>query len=74
VSNSATSLWHQACNGNMVRFGVALYGLNPSGRELSAPYPLQPALSLTARLTFVKRLARGKSVSYGATYTAAQDE
>ena len=33
VSNSATSLWHQACNGNMVRFGVALYGLNPSGRE-----------------------------------------
>ena len=74
VSNSATSLWHQACNGNLVRFGVALYGLNPSGRELSTPYPLQPALSLTAELTFVKRLARGKSVSYGATYTATQDE
>ncbi|EQM53962.1 alanine racemase [Lactiplantibacillus plantarum EGD-AQ4] len=74
VSNSATSLWHQACNGNMVRFGVALYGLNPSGRELSTPYPLHPALSLTAQLTFVKRLARGKSVSYGATYTADQDE
>lgn len=74
VSNSATSLWHQACNGNMVRFGVALYGLNPSGRELSTPYPLHPALALTAQLTFVKRLARGKSVSYGATYTAGQDE
>lgn len=74
VSNSATSLWHQACNGNMVRFGVALYGLNPSGRELSTPYPLHPALSLTAQLTFVKRLARGKSVSYSATYTADQDE
>ncbi|WP_047998853.1 alanine racemase [Lactiplantibacillus herbarum] len=74
VSNSATSLWHQACNGNMVRFGVALYGLNPSGRDLSSPYQLQPALSLTAQLTFVKHLARDKSISYGATYTAAQDE
>jgi len=74
VSNSATSLWHQACNGNMIRFGVALYGLNPSGTELSAPYHLQPALSLTAELSFVKKLARGKSISYGATYTADQDE
>lgn len=26
VSNSATSLWHDACNGNMIRFGVAGYG------------------------------------------------
>lgn len=74
VSNSATSLWHQACNGNMIRFGVALYGLNPSGTDLTAPYHLQPALSLTAELSFVKKLARGKSISYGATYTAAQDE
>ncbi|AVK61832.1 alanine racemase [Lactobacillus sp. CBA3605] len=74
VSNSATSLWHQACNGNMIRFGVALYGLNPAGQALSAPYTLQPALSLTAELTFVKKLARGKSVSYGATYTASESE
>jgi len=74
VSNSATSLWHQACNGNMVRFGVALYGLNPSGRDLNAPYSLQPALTLSAQLTFVKQLSGGKSISYGATYTAAQDE
>ncbi|VDG21436.1 alanine racemase [Lactiplantibacillus mudanjiangensis] len=74
VSNSATSLWHQACNGNLIRFGVALYGLNPSGTELTAPYHLQPALSLTAALTFVKPLAKGQSVSYGATYTAQQDE
>ena len=74
VSNSATSLWHQACNGNVVRFGVALYGLNPSGQELSSPYELQPALSLIAELSFVKKLAKGKSISYGATYTAAKDE
>lgn len=75
VSNSATSLWHAACNGNMIRFGVALYGLNPSGRGIpELPYPLQPALSLTSELTFVKQIHAGDAVSYGATYKAQGDE
>lgn len=75
VSNSATSLWHAACNGNMIRFGVAIYGLNPSGRGIpEVPYPLQPALSLTSELTFVKQLHQGDAVSYGATYHASGDE
>ncbi|MFL2028860.1 alanine racemase [Loigolactobacillus zhaoyuanensis] len=74
VSNSATSLWHDACNGNMVRFGVALYGLNPSGAVLQPPYPLQPALSFTTELVFVKQIQAGAAVSYGATYHAQQAE
>ncbi|MCD2255958.1 alanine racemase [Lactobacillus sp. CC-MHH1034] len=75
VSNSATSLWHDACNGNMVRFGVAIYGLNPSGTAISElPYPLQPALSLTSEIVFCKQIHAGDSVSYGATYTAKADE
>ncbi|MCH4172430.1 MAG: alanine racemase [Lactobacillus sp.] len=75
VSNSATSLWHAACNGNLVRFGVALYGLNPSGRGIEdLPYPLKPALSIESELTFCKKIHAGDSVSYGATYTAEQDE
>ena len=74
VSNSATSLWHAACNGNMVRFGVALYGLNPSGTALSAPYPLQPALTFESELVFVKQIQAGDAVSYGATYHAKQAE
>lgn len=74
VSNSATSLWHDACNGNMIRFGVAGYGLNPSGTELTAPFELQPAMRLETKIVFVKQLKAGNSVSYGATYTAQQDE
>ncbi|MFC6171429.1 alanine racemase [Loigolactobacillus jiayinensis] len=74
VSNSATSLWHAACNGNMVRFGVALYGLNPSGTALEPPYPLQPALSFESELVFVKQIQAGAAVSYGATYHAQQAE
>ncbi|WP_125607857.1 alanine racemase [Lapidilactobacillus bayanensis] len=74
VANSATSLWHEACQCNMIRFGVAIYGLNPSGHALAAPYDLQPALSLFSELIFVKQIHAGDSVSYGATYTAQNDE
>lgn len=74
VSNSATSLWHAECNANMVRFGVAGYGLNPSGTTVALPYPLKPAMSLVSELVHVKQVAAGESVGYGATYTAKQDE
>ncbi|MDT6979980.1 alanine racemase [Levilactobacillus zymae] len=75
VSNSATSLWHDACNDNMVRFGAAGYGLNPSGTAIpQTPYPLQPAMQLVSELVYTKRLHAGESVSYGATYTAQTDE
>ncbi|QCZ45392.1 alanine racemase [Levilactobacillus brevis] len=74
VSNSATSLWHAACNDNMVRFGVAGYGLNPSGTAIPASYALKPALSLTSQLVHSKQVVAGESVGYGATYTAQQTE
>lgn len=75
VANSATSLWHAACDCNLVRFGVAMYGLNPSGRAIEAtPYPLEPALTLKSSLSFVKQIEAGEAVSYGATYHAAKNE
>lgn len=75
VANSATSLWHQVCDGNMIRYGISAYGLNPSGREITKlPYALQPALSLTTELTFSKLVKKGRSIGYGATYTADSDQ
>lgn len=75
VANSATALWHKGeVVGNTVRMGISLYGLNPSGRDLTPTWDLEPVMSLTAKLTFVKRLKKGSSVSYGATYTAQSDE
>lgn len=74
VANSATSLWHLKADGNMIRFGAAMYGMNPSGSALHAPYKLQPAASLETTLGFVKQIHTGDKVSYGATYTAKQDE
>ncbi|WP_125572214.1 alanine racemase [Lacticaseibacillus songhuajiangensis] len=75
VANTATSLWHRACHSNIVRFGVGIYGLNPSGREISTtPYALEPALSLKSELVLCKQVAAGATISYGATYHSAQAE
>ncbi|GAK47352.1 alanine racemase [Secundilactobacillus oryzae JCM 18671] len=75
ISNSATTLWHHPLPGiNMIRYGAAGYGLNPSGTELQPPFDLHPAMSLTSEIVFSKQIHAGDSVGYGATYTAKQDE
>ncbi|EOL42627.1 alanine racemase [Enterococcus phoeniculicola] len=74
TSNSATALWHDAGIGNMVRYGVAMYGLNPSGNVLEAPYPLKPALELVSSLIQVKKLPKGEGIGYGETYITPEAE
>ncbi|WEV44627.1 alanine racemase [Streptococcaceae bacterium ESL0687] len=72
-SNSAASIWHEDTVRDIVRFGDAMYGLNPSGRALNLPFDLKPALSLESELTHVKHLPAGETVGYGATYTSDED-
>ncbi len=74
VANSATFLWHHIKEANMVRLGIASYGLNPSGTGIGSPYPLYPALSLRSDLIFVKKVKKGQSIGYGATYKANNDQ
>ena len=50
---------------DLVRVGIACYGLPPSPALASSPPALRPALSLKARLTMVKELPTGAGVSYG---------
>lgn len=75
MANSATGLWHQdQITANTVRMGISMYGLNPSGRELTPSFKLEPVSSLVTSISFIKQLKAGCSVSYGATYTAEHDE
>lgn len=74
TSNSATALWHGAWKSNLIRFGDAMYGLNPSGKELELPYELKPALSLESKIIHVKKVKKGEKIGYGATYEARGDE
>jgi alanine racemase len=64
AANTAGTLGHPRARYDMVRVGLALYGLNPSV-ELGAAVSLRPAMSLHAEVTMVKHLAAGDGVSYG---------
>jgi alanine racemase len=68
VSNSATTLDLPEMALDMVRCGIALYGLHPSD-EVEPAVPLRPALMLKSRVARVRTLPSGASISYGRTYT-----
>ena len=53
---------------DMVRSGIVTYGLYPSDQVDPALLDLKPALSWRSRVTHVKQLEPGRSVSYGATF------
>jgi alanine racemase len=55
---------------NLVRPGIVLYGLNPSDRPL--PFSIRPALSLKTRISFLKTVEKGRTISYGATFKASK--
>lgn len=75
TGNSAASMRFPDEMLDYVRFGISLYGLYPSSVvKEEKPIQLKPALSLHARLVHVKKVSPGMSISYGATYTATEQE
>ena len=69
LCNSAGTLHLHDHHHDMVRPGLAVYGLEPAP-GLAGDTPLRPALSWWSRLSLVKHLAAGESVSYGLRWTA----
>ena len=69
-ANSAAQLLHPEWRCDLVRAGIILYGLAPSG-QVGSP-ALRPAMRLKAVVTHVKQLLPGQSVSYGRAFTARQ--
>ena len=67
VGNSAAALTRPDTHLDMVRVGIATYGLAPAP-ALAGIVPLTPALSLKAKVAMVKRVAAGEGVSYGLRY------
>ncbi len=66
AANSAGLLTAPAARYDLVRVGIALYGLPPApALDGYAGITLRPALSLRARITMVKTLPPGARVSYG---------
>lgn len=71
VGNSATLLDLPDMWLNMVRPGIAIYGLYPS-MEVQKTIKLIPAHSFKTRIVFIKELSAGKCIGYGRTYTTTK--
>ncbi|HEV7649951.1 MAG TPA: alanine racemase [Actinophytocola sp.] len=69
LANSAATLNRPDLHHDLVRVGIAMYGLNP------LPYSedLRPVMTFRSSVALTKRIAAGESVSYGQTWTAPAD-
>jgi alanine racemase len=67
LSNSSGIFLGSQFQFDLVRPGVALYGVNPTPE---ADNPMQPVVDLKARIVQFRTIERGESVGYGATWTA----
>lgn len=78
VDNTAASIYGKKVHSDLVRFGIGLYGLNPSSNpstpDLPAQIRLKPALSLESELVQVHTIHKGQGVGYGSTYIADCDQ
>lgn len=75
LSNSAATLRKEAAHFDLVRVGIALYGLTPDLANLgnSQSLGLSPVMSLRARLHLVKSVPAGSQVGYGGTAVTTSD-
>ncbi len=72
LANSAATLLLPGLHYDLVRPGLAVYGLSPvPDRADPDRYGLRPAMTLSARLVLTKRVAAGSGVSYGHAYRTA---
>ena len=73
MANSAAAFAYSAARGNLVRPGGVLYGL---WRDVLPPDAdgsfLRPVMSVRTRITLLKWIARGETLGYGCTFTAAR--
>ncbi len=73
AANSAAGLTRPSACFNLVRTGIAIYGMHPSA-ECLLPPEFRPALAWKATLSQVKSLPAGRGVSYGHVYTTQGNE
>ena len=72
AANSAAALAHPASRYDLVRCGIAIYGIPPAP-VLADLVDLRPAMRLATEVAFVKPVAAGEGVSYGLRHRLATD-
>ena len=72
AANSAAAIAHAELRHDLVRAGIALYGLDPSP-ALHGRVQLEPAMRLVARVSHVQTVPAGDAVSYGLRRAVERD-
>jgi len=72
AANSAAAIAHPASRYDLVRCGIAVYGIPPAP-ALADRVALEPAVRFATEVAFVKPLAAGERVSYGLRYAVERD-
>ena len=70
ASNSAGIIDVRRADYNLVRAGIAIYGLYPSEEVDKEKVQLKPVLSLKSHIAFVKDIPAGTPVSYGGDFVS----
>ena len=72
AANSAAALLRPDARFDLVRCGIAIYGIEPAP-GLDGGVDLRPAMSLKARVSHVKTVDAGEAVSYGLRHRFTRD-
>ncbi len=70
LANSGGTLAYPDTQFDMVRIGIAMYGVAPLDPLSAQRFDLRAVMSLHAKLALVKTIPAGQSVSYGGAWTA----
>lgn len=74
AANSAAALYFPSARFDMVRSGIAIYGLHPAVGDAPLPAGFRPALSWKARVAMIKTLPAGHGIGYNYRYYTQQEE
>ncbi|MYS38483.1 alanine racemase [Streptomyces sp. KhCrAH-43] len=74
IANSPATLTVPESHFDLVRTGIAMYGISPSPElGTSADFGLRPVMTLAASVALVKRAPAGHGISYGHHYTTPRE-
>ncbi len=60
------------CHYDMVRMGIALYGLYPSDEVMTEKVELKPAMEVISRIIHIKDVEAGEGIGYGHAYVTPE--
>jgi alanine racemase len=73
LANSAAILAWPNTHADIIRPGIALYGVSPFSDKIADDFNLRPVMTLKSQLIAVRSHQAGESVGYGASWQASRD-